>query len=185
VNIGCIFCDVQDDKRGKPRVVFWPPLTLCLLLVAGTLLFAPGCGQRGPKLAPVSGVVTIDGKPLTGGFIRLVSEDGRPSGGRIGHDGRFTLGCFTKDDGCVIGKHKVEVHGFENLSGTKRKWLAPRTYASTGSSGLTVTIDGPNDGLKIDLTWTGSPAMAPFVEESPAEFRGGKRLDPKAADNSR
>ena len=87
----------------------------------------------------------IDGKPLAGGFIRVVPEGGRPSGGAIGQDGRFTLGCFTKDDGCLTGTHKVEVSGCENLSETKRRWLAPRKYASTGTSGLTVAINGPTN----------------------------------------
>ena len=147
---------------------------LSLLLAAGVLLLAPGCGKSGSKPVHVSGTVMIDGKPLAGGFIRVVPEGGRPSGGQIGSDGRFTLGCLTTDDGCLTGTHKVEVQGFESLSETRRKWLAPRKYASTGTSGLTVDIDGPTDAMKIDLTWAGSPERGPFVEEMASELRGGR-----------
>jgi hypothetical protein len=136
----------------------------CLLLMAGIVLLTSGCGSKGPKPVPVSGVVMIDGKPLTVGFIRVVPEGGRPSGGQIGADGRFTLGCFTKDDGCLTGTSKVEVMGFESQSDKMRKWLAPRKYASTGTSGLTVTIDKATDALRIDLTWAGSSERGPFVE---------------------
>jgi hypothetical protein len=146
-----------------------------LLLVAVTLLVTAGCGNKGPRPVHASGMVTIDGKPLTGGFIRVVPDNGRPSSGNIGTDGRFTLGCFTKDDGCIAGTHKVEVSGSESLSETKRKWLAPPKYASAGSSGLTITIDKPTDALKIDLTWSGSAEKGPFVKDSPVEFRGEKR----------
>jgi hypothetical protein len=147
---------------------------LSLLLATGTLLLLPGCGTKGPKPVPVSGTVMIDGKPLAGGFIRVVPDGGRSSGGTIGTDGRFTLGCFTKDDGCIPGTHKVEVSGFADVSETQRKWLAPRKYASAGASGLTVTIDGPTDALRIDLTWVGSLEKGPFVEELFSEPRGGK-----------
>ena len=152
--------------------------TTCVVSAAGgsgMLLLASGCGNKGPKPVPVSGMVMIDGKPLAGGFIRVVPEGGRPSGGTIGTDGRFTLGCFTNDDGCLTGTHKVEIQGFESLSETRRKWLAPRKYASTGTSGLTVAINGPTDALRIDLTWAGSPEKGPFVEEMAGELRGGRR----------
>ena len=145
----------------------------CVLVAAGLLLLAPGCGSRGPKPVPVSGIVTIDGKPLSSGFVRVMTESGRSAGGQIGADGRFALGCFTKVDGCLPGTHKVEVQGFKQLSETRRQWLAPRKYASSATSGLTATIDGPTDVLKIELTWAGSGEAGPTVEDAMAERRGG------------
>jgi hypothetical protein len=151
---------------------------LSLLLAAGMLTLASGCGSNGPRPVAVSGVVMIDGKPLSAGFIRVVPDGGRPSDSRIGPDGRFTLGCLAKDDGCLIGTHKVEVSGFEDLSPTRRRWLVPKKYASAGTSGLRITIDKPTDALRIDLTWVGSPERGPFVEEEIGELRGGKASGP-------
>lgn len=135
-----------------------------LLLAVGMLLLVSGCGSNRPERVRVAGTVTIDGKPLTDGFIRLVPDSSRPSGGKIGPDGRFTLGCFTGDDGCVRGTHKVEVHGSQCLSETSMRWLAPKKYTSAATSGLTVTIDEPTDSLQINLTWAGSPEAGPFTE---------------------
>jgi hypothetical protein len=150
-------------------------ITMVGLLMAATLILTSGCGNKGPKPVSVSGTVTIDGKPLAGGFLRVVSESGRPSGATIGADGRFTLGCFTNDDGCLPGTHKVEVQGFKQLSETARQWLAPKKYANLNSSGLTVTIDGPTDTLQINLTWGGSAEKGPFVENVADEARSGRR----------
>jgi hypothetical protein len=145
------------------------------LLAAGMILLGAGCGRNGPRPVPVSGVVTIDGQPLPAGFIRVVPEGGRPSSGTIGADGRFTLGCFTNNDGCLPGTHKVEVSGLQVLSETQQKWLAPRKYASTGTSGLTVMIDKATDAFQINLTWAGSPEKGPFIETTVGESRGGRR----------
>lgn len=158
--------------------------TYCLPL-AVTLLVVPGCGTKGPRPVPVAGVVTIDGKPLAGGFIRVVPDAGRPSSSTIDKVGRFTLGCFTKDDGCLTGTHKVEVSASENISETAKKWLAPKKYASAYSSGLTVTIDKATDALKVDLTWAGSPQNAPFIEEIPAEHRREKTTESAVENKSR
>jgi hypothetical protein len=149
------------------------------ILTTVMLLLVCGCWSKGPKPVPVSGMVLIDGVPLGRGFIRVVPESGRPSGGQIGKDGRFSLGCFTDNDGCITGTHRVEVSAVENLSETKRRWLAPKKYASAGTSGLTVTIDGPTTDVKINLTWAGSPQKGPFIEEVSDEFRGQRRPGPQ------
>lgn len=57
--------------------------------------FTLGCGPGAPKMAPtypVSGTVTLDGKPLAEGSIVFDTEDGKgtPASGGI-KDGAFTL----------------------------------------------------------------------------------------------
>jgi len=130
-----------------------------LILLSLTLLV--GCRDSRPDRVPVSGQVLIDGQPLTQGYIRLIAKNARPSGGRIGPDGHFQLGCFEKDDGAVLGTHKVTVSATEQLSSTSQRWLVPPKYGNPETSGLTATIDGPTDSLKIELSWEGG---APYVE---------------------
>lgn len=120
-----------------------------------------GCGDGRPPRLAVSGQVLIDGKPLTYGFIRFVPTGGRPSGGRLNEQGRFTLSCYGENDGIIPGEHRVEVDGSESLSATKRKWHAPKKYFRYRTSGLTQEINGPTDSLVINLTWAGGK---PFVE---------------------
>lgn len=120
-----------------------------------------GCGG-GPKVVPVSGVVLVDGVPLTAGTVQVMPAGHRAAAGKIGPDGRFTLTTTDDGDGCVTGTHPARVVGNENVGPTDIRWLAPKKYATPGESGLTVTIDGPTSDLKIELTWAGGK---PFVEK--------------------
>jgi len=107
--------------------------------------------------------VLIDGQPLTKGFITIVPNDGRPATGQIQPDGSFRLTTFDDNDGCLLGTHPVTVVANEQITPTRMKWLAPKKYVDTGSSGLTVTIEKPRDDLMIELSWSGGK---PFVEDT-------------------
>ena len=87
------------------------------LLAAGMLLAAVvGC-SRGPKFAPVSGVVTLDGKPYTKAvvvFQPMGTPDnpnpGRGSSAYTDENGRFVLKCVDDNiNGAVVGKHLVRI----------------------------------------------------------------------------
>ncbi|NLE37617.1 MAG: DUF4198 domain-containing protein [Pirellulaceae bacterium] len=121
-----------------------------------------GCGDGRPRRVPVSGQVLIDGEPLTHGQIRLTPANARPATAEIAPDGRFTLTTFDEGDGVVPGVHPVSVAANEYLSETRQRWHAPKKYADPTTSGLTATVDGPNDSLVITLSWEGGK---PFVEE--------------------
>ena len=120
-----------------------------------------GCGDGRPERAPISGQVLIDGKPLTCGTICIIPENARMAAGDIGPDGRFTMRCFDENDGAVLGTHPVTVTAFEQIDNATRKWFAPKKYSDAKTSGKTVTVDGANDSLVINLTWEGGK---PFVE---------------------
>jgi hypothetical protein len=121
-----------------------------------------GCGDGRPARVAVSGRVLIDGKPLTLGYVRFVPQGARPSGGRIGPDGRFTLTCYDAQDGAVTGRHAVEVVANETLDERRMRWNVPKKYARLETSGLTKDISGPTENLTIELTWAGGQ---PFVED--------------------
>jgi hypothetical protein len=123
-----------------------------------------GCGDKHPGLVPVSGTVTIDGKPLALGQIRILADGHRPAIGSIEEDGSFTLSCFEVGDGAPTGTHLATIAAVEQLTERSNRWYAPKKYASKVSSGLWVTIDGPTDDLNIELTWAGSGQSAPFVD---------------------
>lgn len=138
-------------KRGNARRRY----DLLWLITAMAMLAVAGCGDGRPERVPVSGRVTIDGKPLRSGFIRLVPTDARPSVGRIQEDGSFTLTTFTKKDGSVPGTHGVAVVAYDEANPSQIRWLIPKKYSHANTSDLTVDIDGPTDSLEIELTWAG------------------------------
>lgn len=132
---------------------------ICFLTM---FLLLPGCGDGRPKRVPVSGVVLIDGKPVTHGFIRF-HPPGRPATGALDDQGRFTLTCFGDDDGVMPGTHPVSVTAFESLSSNKgTRWHAPKMYTLPKTSGITKTVEGPTESMVIELTWDGGK---PFVEK--------------------
>jgi hypothetical protein len=88
------------------------------------LLVAIGC-SRGPSLAPVSGKVTREGKPLANASVGFQPKNtavnpGSGSYGRTDAAGNYELKVVTTDQpGAIVGPHKVLVTP-ETKSGKER-----------------------------------------------------------------
>jgi hypothetical protein len=84
--------------------------SICLgtFIVAGLL---SGCGGQaaGPKIAPVSGKVELDGQPLADALVEFNPESGRPAFGRTDADGRYSLVYSQSADGAAVGTYKVKI----------------------------------------------------------------------------
>jgi len=152
INLHCIFRFISSCQLR------------CLVQVscaASLLIVLTGCGDGRPARVAVSGRVLIDGEPLTLGIVQFVPEGARPSAGKIGQEGHFTLTCYDGDDGIVPGTHRVMISAKEMISESQAKWLAPPKYADFRKSGLSFEITEPTDDLTIELTWDGGK---PFVQ---------------------
>jgi hypothetical protein len=86
------------------------------LILAATLLFAVGCSDSNPKRAPVSGTVTMDGKPLPYAWVNfqpMASGDninpGRTAAGATDAQGRYQLNVDPQNPGAVVAKHRVSI----------------------------------------------------------------------------
>jgi hypothetical protein len=80
------------------------------------LALVGGCGGGGPKYAPVSGTVTLDGKPYGEAvvvFLPKATADnpnpGRSSAGETDAQGHFVLKTDELKNGAVIGTHRIKV----------------------------------------------------------------------------
>jgi hypothetical protein len=128
-------------------------------LVGGLVVLALGCGQS-KKLAPVSGVVKLNGKPLAGaivGFEPEVNDNGplqapTTSGGKTDENGAYTLETTTGEKGALVGKHKVKISLYktqQDPESDSRKRSGPMqvdklpTRYNTKSE---LTIDVPPEG---------------------------------------
>src|SRR5262245_22428311 len=101
-----MLCNVRCQRKLIMRI----RIASCLLLALVVL----GCG--GKKFAPVSGVVTLDGKPYGMAAISFqpIGDKDNPNPGRgsnafTDENGRFVLKSDGTEDGAIVGKHLVRI----------------------------------------------------------------------------
>lgn len=133
------------------------PRFLVLLLALPAVGLLAGCGRSGgPALAPAEGIVTLDGSPLTDGYVFVTPKAGRMARGTIGADGRFVLGTFSDSDGVQVGEHPVTVLPPPTAEGSAPSPSAlrlPPLYANAQTSGLTAQIaPGEQNELRLELS---------------------------------
>jgi hypothetical protein len=79
------------------------------------MLAAAGCGGK-YKPVPVSGTVTLDGKPLEGAMVNFYSigdaKEGRGAHGTTDKNGAFSLTTMKDGDGAIRGDYKVVINKF-------------------------------------------------------------------------
>ncbi|MBA4030414.1 MAG: hypothetical protein C0478_05920 [Planctomyces sp.] len=119
--------------------------------VLGCLLFA-GCGSADNfATAPVKGVVTCKGQPVSGGTINFspitMGKDGlagKPASGTVGTDGTFILTTYHDNDGAVVGKHRV-IYSLPSTDGPVPK------FPCANSAPIEVEVKAGSNDLKIEF----------------------------------
>ena len=123
-----------------------------------------GCGggpakDADPSLVPASGTVSMAGKPLAFGTIRLVMEGspGVTASGEI-KEGHFTLMTTVSAPGARPGNYKVSItarDGVDTMDANGKpvpaKSLIPERYENVDSSNLKATIEKGGKDLVFDL----------------------------------
>jgi hypothetical protein len=116
-----------------------------------------GCGDSSHELetAPVSGQVTLDGKPVTSGYVIVMPPKGRMARGPIQRDGTFVMGTYASADGAQVGLHPVVVtpmpveEGGQLLDGV----AIPGKYGQAQTSGLSIDVQ-PGEQNNADFALT-------------------------------
>lgn len=80
-----------------------------------------------PELAPVSGVVTLDGQPLPEAEILFQPTSGRASTGVSDKNGNYTLLFNRNTNGAKIGPHDVSIITYKQFDETLSKLTATVT----------------------------------------------------------
>jgi hypothetical protein len=134
-----------------------PPFRNTWMLASAALALSfTGCNSTQPEYVPVTGTVTLDGKPLTKGNVLTQPSAGRGANALIQPDGTFTL--KTRDqDGALIGTHKVAVLSHEGGTGSGPeasigKLLVPERYINPETSGLTIEVKPDDNNVELKLT---------------------------------
>ncbi len=136
-----------------------------LIAIAASVLV--GCGPDRPETMPVTGTVTLDGKPVAGAAVMLMPEaGGRPATAETDESGAFSVMTFEPGDGALLGKHAVTVtkkkvtgmltdkdglSGGVAPGGIQVEWLVPQKYSVPKTSGLTVEVKDGMPPLVLEL----------------------------------
>jgi hypothetical protein len=123
---------------------------------------AVGCGKDGLELAPVEGVVLLEGRPVADAgvvFAPVDSKQGLPAVGTTDAEGKFTL-ITANRPGAALGEHRVAISKTESIAIPQRRGLPlyeikehlPVTYGSLETSGLTATVTEDDNHPRFELS---------------------------------
>lgn len=134
------------------------------LILGGLLiatLFSGGCSgtnEDSPKTAPVTGLITYQGKSVTSGLITFHPTNGtKQASAQINGQGGFTLSTFEREDGAVFGVHKVTIKVFPEdqdvsvIPEKEIKYLVPRKYIDEETTPLEVEVKEESNNFTFEL----------------------------------
>jgi hypothetical protein len=108
---------------------------LAPIVVPAILIAASGCANDQKPLAPVSGIVTFNGKPLANGSVSFQpiappgsNIAGKGSEAMCDENGHFQLQTIEDKPGAVVGEHRVRIFG------PKNRQIAPSDDSSSGGA---------------------------------------------------
>lgn len=118
-----------------------------------------GCGNYEGRI-PVTGTVTLDGKPLGNGMISFVGPKGYAVASGEIREGRYALSESASRDGIDTGDYLVSIESWEELPGaelpdgsfSKGKSAIPERYQDPSTSGLTATVTPKDRKFDFELT---------------------------------
>lgn len=126
-------------KTRRARLFGWAVLT--------TFIWGCGASSDLPTLVPVTGQVTMGGKPLEEANVTFVPEKGGVSSGMTDAEGKFELYYSGGHEGAVPGRHTVRISKMKGEAGEE---LIPPKFNEASTITKDVTEAGPNE-FQIDL----------------------------------
>lgn len=178
------------------------------LFCALALLAAFGCSRAEPDsaafvdpasiaLVPVSGVITLNHKPLVGAVVAFMPSSGATSVGETDASGKYELESYGRKEGAPVGSYKVAISYLLSPEGEPQglsarssftptpgfitaKERLPKEYSDLGSTKLKAEV-GPRGGqFDFNIELPGEPldvkpatksdsASKPELDQAPAK----------------
>jgi len=128
------------------------------VILAAALVASAGCGRK-DGLVDVSGVVTLDGKPLADAIVQFTASSNeagysRPATGRTDASGRYTLEYSTGRSGTRPGGYRVSISTYWPSSLTNEEKVipgSPEKVPEVYSSKSTLTAEVKPDGSEVNF----------------------------------
>lgn len=126
------------------------------------ILTLSGCRDRGLRLVPVTGSITLDGKPLAeAGVLFRPCGELPPASGCTNSQGRFRLETLNRP-GAVLGEYSVSIVkqeatgqnalGVAGMGAGDVRNIVPVKYNKPDTSGLHVTVTAQTHDFTFDLS---------------------------------
>jgi predicted small lipoprotein YifL len=142
--------------------------TVSLLVVTTLSTLFVGCGPAGPLVAPVRGKVMYKDKPVPKANIVFTpaEKSGMSAMGITDENGEYELTTFGRNDGAILGLHKVSIAARAPYDGkvppgmgaayleeleTQGKPLIPERYFNVEKSGLTADVKSGSNTINFTL----------------------------------
>jgi len=114
-------------------------------------LLTAGCSD-GPEMHPVTGTVTLDGKPLEGASVVFhpIEKEGALAAGKTDAQGKYEL-RIREQPGALAGKYQVTVlltktvgqrKNPDSDDDLKMTYIVPKKFNDPGTSGLEEEVPG-------------------------------------------
>lgn len=116
-----------------------------------------GCGQSGPKVVRVSGLVTLDGKPLDGAYVHFVSDEFQTTG-LTDEEGHYEVRA-------APGEYKVAISKTEGGSPVTFSDVDPADDPSV----VMVEFENPDPGVEAAGGEAGPKELIPARFSHPGE----------------
>ncbi len=141
-------------------MLFQRLISFCIIAAVSSALI--GCGDGGPTIVPVNGVVSFKGKPIRNINVMFVPADGkgRIAQGTSDDSGKFSLQTEKPGDGALMGDYKVsfkfvsesvpDMPGFAGGAKPEPSPI-PLKYGDENKSGFTAKVEASNEEFKFDL----------------------------------
>ena len=132
--------------------------TMIAAAVLAILSTITGCGgPKMPDVVPVTGTVTMGGKPVEGATVTFMAKGApRVSSGTTDAQGKFSLSTYEPNDGAIPGENSITVTKFvkaaDDAPDAQPKNELPSKFASVMTSGLKREVkEGEANDFTIDL----------------------------------
>jgi hypothetical protein len=103
-----------------------------------------GCGPSGPKVVPVSGTITMDGKPLADGLVSFKTVQTGDIETISVKDGQFQGKAEEGDRRVEIYTFRINKGDFGGMPREFKQNLVPPRYSAESTLTAKVTSEGPN-----------------------------------------
>ena len=119
-----------------------------------SLCLAGGCNSSGLNVAPVSGTVTLNGKPLPNAHVTFVPKPGLEapsSDGTTDANGRYSLIISVTDEvGAAVGEHIVQITASQHTQAPDddRSYVVDEPVPARYNAQSTLEFTVPPDGTK-------------------------------------